>query len=222
MPALPEPTLTDWAKLVAVKQRFPIERRRLKWRASWQFEQIVTRLTSSDVVIDCGASNGRCTGLLAANGATVYAFEPDPHGFAGLEAMFRGVPNVHLLRQAVGLDVRQAALYRHAKFADNPNRFVQSSSLFTARDNGQEFVMVDQIDFPAFIQALSCRIAILKLDIEGAEVPILERLLDTGLIERFDYVFAETHERVIPALVERTMALRTRVASLRNINLDWI
>jgi hypothetical protein len=113
-------------------------------------------------------------------------------------------------------------LSAHARFADNPDRFVQSSSLFTARDNGREFVTVEQIDFPAFIKALPCRVAILKMDIEGAEVPILERLLDTGLIERFDYVFAETHERVIPELVERTMALRARIASLHNINLDWI
>ncbi len=47
---------------------------------------------------------------------------------------------------------------------------------------------------------------------EGAEVPILESLLDGGLIDRADWVFAETHERIIPGLAERTIALRRRVA----------
>jgi hypothetical protein len=62
------------------------------------------------------------------------------------------------------------------------------------------------------------------MDIEGAEVPILENLLDTGLIERIDWVFAETHQIVIPELADRTMALRQRVLQegWRNISLDWV
>jgi FkbM family methyltransferase len=192
---LPEPGLAEWAQWatpVLRSGRLPLGRRHRRWRAEWQFCRAAARLSPSDIAIDCGASDGICTGLLAANGATVYAFEPDPHGFAGLRPMFEGMPNVHLIEQAVAVEAKQSALYRNANFAVDPDRFVVSSSLFSSTVNGQEAVVIDLIDFPAFISALPRRVAILKMDIEGAEVPIMERLLDTGLIGRIDYVFAET------------------------------
>ena len=52
-----------------------------------------------------------------------------------------------------------------------------------------------QVDLVASIEARSKRVALLKLDIEGSEVPVLERLLDTRVIDKIDFVFAETHER---------------------------
>ena len=83
--------------------------------------------------------------------------------------------------------------------------------------------MVDQIDLPAFIAALP-RVSLLKLDVEGSEVPILERLLDTGMASRIDCIFAETHERSVPELSARTVALRQRIAreNLLHVSLDWI
>jgi FkbM family methyltransferase len=138
--------------------------------------------------------------------------------------MFDGTPNVHLLEQAVSVDEGKAALYRAADFASDPDRFVQASSLFSSHSKGGDVVAVEQIDFCAFIAALPQRVAILKMDIEGAEVPIIERLLDTGLVERIDYIFAETHERIFPDLAARTLTLRRRIAreGRLNINLDWV
>ena len=69
-----------------------------------------------------------------------------------------------------------------------------------------------EIDFLAFLVGLRKACCDFKLDMEGAEVPILESLLYGGLIDRADRVLAETHERIIPELAERTIALRRRVA----------
>jgi FkbM family methyltransferase len=224
--SLPTPGLADWVRILQLQGRLPTSaRRRAKWKAMWQFDSIVARLSPADVAIDCGASGGAYTAQLAANGATVFAFEPDPHGFAGLVPMFATRANVQLINQAVGVEAKPIAFHRTGEFADDPDYHVQSASVFSSKSNTNPItMMVDQIDLPAFIDGLGRRVAVLKMDIEGAEVPILERLLDTGLIDRMDYVFAETHERMIPELVDRTAALRKRVTSegRRNISLDWV
>jgi FkbM family methyltransferase len=225
-PPLPQPALRDWMWLMASKRKFPKRKRRAKWRAMWQFEAMAARLETGDIAIDCGASDGKCTGRLAATGATVYAFEPDPHGFTGLQAMFGGTANIKLRKQAVGIAPARVPLFRSPAFAVNPDRYVQHSSLYASKADvtSTDSVIVEQIDLLSFIAALPQRVALLKLDIEGAEVPIIERLLDTGMVTRVDCIFAETHERIVPELVTRTIALRQRIAreNLLHINLDWI
>jgi hypothetical protein len=61
------------------------------------------------------------------------------------------------------------------------------------------------------------------MDIEGAEVPVIEKLIETGAIERVENVFVETHEKRIPALAERTRRLRNRLENMNriNCNFDW-
>ena len=225
MPApLPEPRFRDWMRLVVRKRRFPTERRRPKWRAILQFEAMAGRLQTGDIAIDCGASDGRCTRLLAATGATVFAFEPDPHAVLALKAMFGETANIHLMEQAVGIKTNRVPLYRSPHFATDPDYYVQASSLYASKSNVSAGILVDQIDLPAFIAELPRRVSILKLDIEGSEVPILEHLLDSGIASRIDCIFAETHERNLPELLARTIALRERIAreKLIHINLDWV
>jgi FkbM family methyltransferase len=191
----------------------------------WQFETVAASLSALDIALDCGASGGVATRQLAANGATVYAFEPDPHGFAGLVPMFEGAPNVHLRNQAVGIEAGRIELYRTARFADDPDRHVTASSVFASNSFvSSNSIAVEQIDLVEFIASLPQRVAVLKMDIEGAEVPLLERLLDSGLIHRIGYLFAETHGHIIPELAERTNALRGRIATegLRHVTLDWV
>lgn len=224
--SLPQPALRDWIGLIASKRKFPKRKRRAKWRTMWQFEAKAAELQTGDIAIDCGASDGQCTRRLAATGATVYAFEPDPYGFAGLKATFGGTANVKLRNQAVGVEPARVPLFRSPAFVVNPDHYVQASSLYASKADvaSTDSIIVEQIDLLSFIAALPQRVALLKLDIEGSEVPILERLLDTGMVSRVDCIFAETHERIVPELLSRTIALRQRVAreNLLHINLDWI
>jgi FkbM family methyltransferase len=223
---LPEPRFRDWLWLAVRKRRYPTKRRRPKWRAILQFEAMTAKLQTGDIAIDCGASDGQCTRLMAATGATVYAFEPDPHAILALKSMFRETANVHLMEQAVGVEKNRVPLYRSPHFENDPNYYVQASSLYASKSNvsATNRVLVDQIDLPAFIAALPRRVSILKLDIEGSEVPILEHLLDMGIASRIDCIFAEMHEGDVPELLERTIALRERIAreKLIHITLDWV
>jgi hypothetical protein len=61
------------------------------------------------------------------------------------------------------------------------------------------------------------------MDVEGAEVGLLNQLLDEGLHERIDQVFAEVHDRQNRTLAEPTRLLRERLAAFgaSHIRLDW-
>jgi FkbM family methyltransferase len=198
---------------------------RSSWNASYLFERAARLLKPGDIVIDAGANLGEITTLLAKTGATVHAFEPDPYAFEHLQRNVAQYPNVRLYRQAVADRPGSVKLYRSNKFVEDPDFWSQSSSLFNDKVNMSvaDPIDVEQISIVDFVDSLDRPIRILKIDVEGAEVPILEAILANGTMSRIDKIFAETHEKKIPQIAERTHALREQVA--RNwpgrINLDW-
>lgn len=198
---------------------------RPRWVVRYLFERAVRSLTPDDLVIDCGANLGEFTDQLAAKGATVHAFEPDPYTFSRLRENTSHLPNIVYHNKAVGVGQAIVKLYRTADFDLSPDAASVSSSVFPDKINVavDNYVEVEQIDLVSFIKGLGRQIRLLKLDIEGAEVPLLEHMIETGSLEATDVVFAETHESRIPALVERTAKLR-RTAEERfkgKLYLDW-
>src|SRR3546814_18975654 len=91
------------------------------------------------------------------------------------------------------------------------------SSLLAFKGNVREedFVTVEAVDFAAFLEAMDRPVALLKMDIEGAEVAVLERLLARGLHDRIERAFVEVHDRKIPELVEPTNRLRPKLHDLQ-------
>ena len=82
--------------------------RRFKAHSGWAFEDDVglrkllkLRLKSSDIVIDCGASIGETTAVLARKHSKVFAFEPDKAVFEILEEKFFHRVNVVCINKAV-------------------------------------------------------------------------------------------------------------------------
>lgn len=196
------------------------------WKTRFLFDCRVRQLTENDLAIDCGANVGVFTELMAATGAVVHAFEPDPYAFARLSERTAAIPNVVLHNVAVGTSELPVRLYRREDFDTRPDNACISSSLYVEKVNvdRRNYVEVRQIDFSAFLAGLSKRVAILKIDIEGAEVFLLERMIADGAIDLCDHVFVETHEDRIPAFAERTAALRNVARSARlagRLFLDW-
>jgi FkbM family methyltransferase len=196
------------------------------WKTRFLFDCRLRQLTENDVAIDCGANVGVFTEMIAATGALVHAFEPDPYAFARLSERTAALPNVVLHNVAVGTSEATVRLYRTEDFDSRPDNACISSSLYADKiniDRGN-YIEVRQIDFPAFLSSLSARVAILKIDIEGAEVLLLERMIADGTIDVCDFVFVETHETRIPALAKRTAALHDVAGSPRfadKLFLDW-
>ena len=86
----------------------------------------------------------------------------------------------------------------------------QSSSVISSKSNIREegAIEIQQVDFIRYLENLNEDIGLLKMDIEGAEVDLLEALFDRpDILNRIDHIFAETHETRIPgqrAARERT------------------
>lgn len=176
-------------------------------------------------MIDAGANLGDVTEAMAATGATVHAFEPDPYAFERLRARVGRRENVHLHQKALSDSAGSLRLYRAKAFADDPDLWSQSSSLFADKTNvsADDAIDVEVVDVVEFVQSLGRPIRIMKIDVEGAEVPILEAIIANGLMDHIDRIFAETHEKKIPALAERTARLKDAAKAKwpKRINLDW-
>jgi FkbM family methyltransferase len=190
------------------------------------FDAVVAKLAPGDIAIDCGANVGKFTVPMAATGATVYAFEPNPDAYACLVENTAAYPNVTTFQAAVTTVPGPVKLYLHRYASDDPVHFSTGSSLVGSKRNVREdrYEMVDGIVFSEFIKGLGDhRVRLLKMDIEGAEVGVLNQLLDEGLHEMIEQAFVEVHDRQIRALADSTRQLRERLRAMHaeNFRLDW-
>ncbi|MBA4324247.1 MAG: hypothetical protein C0426_04110 [Rhodobacter sp.] len=191
-----------------------LRRRRMKVSVA-DFDRQLAAVTESDICLDLGANMGVVTEKLAATGATVHAYEPDPHCFAALQARFAGKKNVHLHNVAVAREAGWATLRRTLNFDEAPDLFSQGSSI-TVQDPATyqaDGIRVQTLAFIDVVNGFDHPVAIVKMDIEGAEFDILEHILEMS--DRFPIrsMFVETHERSVPG---KTVLLR------RVRQMDWM
>ena len=182
-------------------------------------------LYPGDIAIDCGANVGHVTDLLAASGATVYAFEPNPHAFQILKERFANKPNVHCINKGVFDQDDVVRLYMHRNAYLDQVKWSGGSSLLPYKSNidSQTFFEVDVVDLARYIQQLDADVRVVKMDVEGVEYEIINHLIETGVITKIEYLFVETHEKKTPELLEKAEALRNVIAEqgLSNIDLSW-
>jgi len=181
-----------------------------------------------DVFIDCGANVGDITSLFARAGGTVYAFEPHPTCFSILRRRFSMMPNVHLFNQGVMDRACTLTLNTPKAYAQYDSLDTTVAASFIPDAMPTDTLITESaaecIDLDGFIRTLGRRVRLLKLDIEGSEVVVLNRLLDTGTINLVDLVITETHERLSPNISAATSDLRERIDAeglAAKIRLDW-
>lgn len=196
-----------------------------RWRSDYIFERALRQVTVGDVCIDLGANVGRYTVMMAQRGAKVYAFEPHPLAHEALLTNTRYLNGIEVINAAAGTSEGEAKLFLSSDATLPLMRATQSSSMFSEKTNvsSDQYVQVKVVDFGAFLRSLDCRVRLIKVDIEGAEVPLLEALLEKDVLDKIDFIFVETHEDRIPELRERTEKLRA--AYMRRfgdrVNFDW-
>lgn len=198
-------------------------------RAMGILEGVCSALGPQSVCIDLGAHYGTITTRLAQTGAQVHAFEPDPHSFGVLSQACADYPNVTLHNAAVAVAEGEMQFFRTRDFAANAATASTGSTLYdTAPGVDPESAMrVRVIDFPRFLGDLLARherIAFLKMDIEGAELEILEALVQTDMLERVNLTVVEPHGWRFPEWKPRFKALR-RIARERpelRLMMNWM
>lgn len=117
-------------------------------------------------------------------------------------------------------------LYLHRKSQKDKIKYSISSSIFCSKKNVDQnnSIQIEIIDLTEFLININKNIKILKLDVEGAEYNLLEKLINTNLYLKIDRVVAETHAHKIPELkakAERLHALM-KEKKVTNINLNWM
>lgn len=194
-------------------------------RSLQQFELKLANLDTESVVIDLGANQGVYTELLAGTGAQVYAFEPEPWCFSQLEKRVGTLNNVTLINAAAMLDDGVVKMRRNPDFENNPGDESLGTSVveWTPTLDTGSFFEAKCIDFIRFVRELGKPVDLLKMDIEGGEVPLLETLLDCSEIELIRSAFIETHEVNMPELRKRLRDIRERIQARHNLDfdLDW-
>ena len=90
--------------------------------------------------------------------------------------------------------------------------------------NPEDYIFAQGINFLEFLENLDCEVGIIKMDIEGGEVDLLELMLERDdLLEKIDFIFVETHEKKSPNQLKRVRSLRAKALKLKRprINLYW-
>lgn len=203
---------------------------------------ILSQLRPGDLCLDCGANVGSVAGPLAETGAEVLAFEPDPVAFAALSDRLAPFANAHPVQAAVDVSGGTATLHRSNKFADDPlGATISSTVLAGKRDSdGQNDISVRVLSLPDMLETIQAgrwpdilpmptcapsRIALLKMDVEGAELTLLPALHHHDLLTPIACTVVETHQRKFPALRQDFLSMRRQIAGLypgHKVNLDWI
>ena len=200
-----------------------------KFKAHIALEEFDNALqhSATKTCIDLGANVGEYTEKMARTVKSVIAFEPDPWAYAELKMNIANFTNVRLENAAVSTQNGTVSLWRHEEFDDDPAKYSTNSSLMSRKfnvANSDQMIEVRSIDFVNYLIDLDEDIGVIKMDIEGAEVDLLEALLDTPeVLWRIDYIFAETHERKIPDLTARVEHLVERTFHMTQpyFNLNW-
>ena len=73
------------------------------------------------------------------------------------------------------------------------------------------FELVNEIDFAKFLKSLDEPVELIKIDIEGYEIQLLNHLLDENAICNVNHFYVETHERKFVDLAIPTAMLKTRI-----------
>jgi FkbM family methyltransferase len=176
-----------------------------------------------DVVIDLGAHVGNATIEFALRARRVLSFEPNPAVFAELRAQTRRYGNVELANKAVS-DVNGITRlwFEPAK----RGRFFEGATIMEGKTNigyGRH-ADVETVSIVDVVDSVGGPVAVMKIDIEGAEYRVLDALIASGRIARVAKIYVEDHCDRIPGLAEaraRTLAAAAAGGWADRLDFTW-
>lgn len=142
-------------------------------------------VTSDSVVLDVGAYVGQWAKKIDdRSGARIYAFEPAAKGVETMRTLFANRPNVRIFAYGLGNANRSARL-----------ALAGPGSSIYSEDAAFGWADVEIRDIVDVLDELGLtRIDLLKVNIEGGEFDLFDRLIEAGWLHRIDQVLIQFHE----------------------------
>lgn len=183
-------------------------------------------LGKKSLVLDCGANVGHISKFLASTGATVISFEPDPVAYEKLLQRCGQKKNITLIKKGVWDKNAAIQLYTHKASTGNEASFTVGSSIIAEKQNvnTEKGMTIEVIDLISFMQQQHKKIDLVKLDVEGAEIEILHKIIATESWSLFEKMYVETHETKIPSQVKELTIIKQQLKEkgIKHIKLNWI
>ena len=213
------------------KQKRRGRRKAMNAKADGMLQGVCAMLKPGDLAIDLGANVGDVSARLLETGADVIGFDPEPWAIEQIRDRLGDHPNYTFHNAAVGTEDGKIRLFRASNFDNNEKKAsVKSTTMSGGRmiaERSGDGVDVTQIDFIAFAKDVIAQrgsITFLKMDIEGMELELLEKMDEENLFDSIRYTVVETHEHKFRELRPRFRAMRARFSERykpSHVSLDW-
>jgi len=150
-----------------------------------------------NLLINCGANIGQSNDFferLLPTNTDYILIEPNPHCCAILREKFT-TPNYKIVEAAVWVSEGEVMI---SGLDSNQNRLSQAATISSGESgnsNDRGLMNVKSLDLADFIQSLSSNYdnIYMKMDIEGAEYPVLEHMMATDSFSLINDIYIEFH-----------------------------
>ena len=140
-------------------------------------------LDENSVVLDLGGYDGQWAGeLFSRYGCRIFVFEPVAAFAEKIRAKFEKNDKIEVLQYGLGASTRKETLHINAN----------ASSIYGNSGDVEEIRIIDARDW--LKERKMQRIHLAKLNIEGGEYELLERLIDAGLIGLIENIQVQFHD----------------------------
>ena len=196
-----------------------------------KYHHVFYKIKENDICIDCGANIGRVSDMFLQMGAEVHAFEPHRDLHNMLLYKYKDNSKIKLHNQAVGTQNTKIPFKIIDNESENYLALSQGASVCNVDTADYKTVFeydIEMIDLCEYIQKNIVnegkRVYILKIDIEGAEWDLLEKIIQTKIYEYCDYIFCEEHSRFVQDGNQRLEKINNLINenNIKNIYLDWV
>lgn len=209
--------LVSWVK--SVSPRFHRYIQLVKYenqRLPKMFVKHLRSLTDRDLVIDVGANVGMVSECMAKRKAKIISIEPNKKALIKLNKVAARHKNITVMDVAAGTSNRTVKLYMHKDSLNTEKDYTQASSLLSDKSNvtTEIYEEIREIDFAEYLLSIDRQIELIKIDIEGYEIELINHLLDRNALNKVKKIYIETHENKIESLKDPTSKLKCRIIEM--------
>ena len=167
--------------------------------------------------VDCGANIGQSfdwfTKYFNRTNISFVLFEPNPNCVEILKKKLKHTKvQSSLINSAVGLFDGKTKFYGidQDKLSLSQGAAIHRAPWHRNSDGG--YTTVNMIDLPKFLEKKKTKTTqiVVKMDIEGAEVKLLEGMIKNNTIRLIDILYVEFHSRFFPKTERAELSLRER------------